>query len=747
MPEEKARVFISYARNDGEEFAQDLLARVEGKGIPCWLDRVQMKGGQDWWQQIKDALNTVEFFVLVMTPAAIESQWTRKEWVYARQQGVCVYPVIASSDLNFDALPRWMRDVHFYDLEHQWAKFINDLNTRCQVPRVPFMVEDLPENFVERPKEFEQLVASLLDEDREEPRAITTALRGAGGFGKTTLAMALCHDDTVQQAFHDGILWVTLGENPGELVGRVTDLITRLSGETPIYNSIEAVSDHLAELLADRDILIVIDDVWEGAHLRPFLRGGDHCTRLVTTRNAATLPTGAVRIDVDAMQQSEAVELLGTGLEHNHRAAFQNIAARLGEWPLLLKLVNARLRQRVREHGQSLDAALTYIHRALDKRGMTAFDIRDTEDRNQAVDVTLGLSLELLHGEEAARYLELAVFPEDVDIPLDTLATYWAQTGGLDELDTEDLCERFAGLSLLLRYDLARRTIRLHDVVRDYLLHQAGDDIIGLHNTLLASYNLTRWADLPDYEPYLWDHLAEHLIVADRVAELVETVQDMAYLARKSWLKKSYAVENDLQRTAQALPESDTTALLLRSYRHCGHLLNQCRHFRDLQTTLNSRFQSIPVLKPLAEVYRASISPACLYPYRSLPDMPSPALIRTLEGHTNAVNTVAISRDGSQIVSGSDDNTVRVWDAGSGELRHTLEGHTGLVRTVAISRDGSQIVSGSDDKTVRVWDARTGEYMIGIHLEGTIFSVAISPDGRRIIAGGAGGLYFFELVK
>ena len=93
---------------------------------------------EDWWQQMKDTLNTVEFLVLVMTPVAIASQWTRKEWVYARQRGGCVFPVIASPDLNFDARPHWMRDVHFYDINHQWINFINALNEHA------VLVEDLP---------------------------------------------------------------------------------------------------------------------------------------------------------------------------------------------------------------------------------------------------------------------------------------------------------------------------------------------------------------------------------------------------------------------------------------------------------------------------------------------------------------------------------------------------------------------------------------------------------------------------
>src|SRR2546426_12648327 len=87
------RVFISYARSDGEQFAARLRKRLEAKHIPLWQDRIGMEGGRDWWQQIKDALDKVEFMVLVMTPAAMQSEMVRKEWRYARQQGVCVYPV------------------------------------------------------------------------------------------------------------------------------------------------------------------------------------------------------------------------------------------------------------------------------------------------------------------------------------------------------------------------------------------------------------------------------------------------------------------------------------------------------------------------------------------------------------------------------------------------------------------------------------------------------------------------------
>src|SRR5215467_11903439 len=99
------RVFISYARTDGEQFASELRQRLEAENIPIWQDRVGMEGGKDWWVQIIGALDVVEFLVLVMTPAAMRSETVRKEWHYARRIGVCVYPIQAASNLDFSSVP------------------------------------------------------------------------------------------------------------------------------------------------------------------------------------------------------------------------------------------------------------------------------------------------------------------------------------------------------------------------------------------------------------------------------------------------------------------------------------------------------------------------------------------------------------------------------------------------------------------------------------------------------------------
>ncbi|KAF7334736.1 WD-REPEATS-REGION domain-containing protein [Mycena sanguinolenta] len=115
-----------------------------------------------------------------------------------------------------------------------------------------------------------------------------------------------------------------------------------------------------------------------------------------------------------------------------------------------------------------------------------------------------------------------------------------------------------------------------------------------------------------------------------------------------------------------------------------------------------------------------------------------PATLGVLEGHTGAVTSVAFSQDKKYIVSGSNDKTMRLWDAESGaSLGKPLEGHTSGVRSVAFSPDGKHIVSGSQDKTVRLWDA-VSRAPLGKPLEGHtdwVTSVAFSPDGKHIVSG------------
>ncbi|KIJ58802.1 hypothetical protein HYDPIDRAFT_101954, partial [Hydnomerulius pinastri MD-312] len=114
------------------------------------------------------------------------------------------------------------------------------------------------------------------------------------------------------------------------------------------------------------------------------------------------------------------------------------------------------------------------------------------------------------------------------------------------------------------------------------------------------------------------------------------------------------------------------------------------------------------------------------------PDHPQtwPTAVQMLSGHAGRIASVAYSPDGQHIISGSDDKTVRIWNASTGQLvTDPLQGHTASIHSVAYSPDGQHIVSGSFDKTIRIWNARAGQLVTDPLLGHTVSngSVANSP--------------------
>ena len=106
----------------------------------------------------------------------------------------------------------------------------------------------------------------------------------------------------------------------------------------------------------------------------------------------------------------------------------------------------------------------------------------------------------------------------------------------------------------------------------------------------------------------------------------------------------------------------------------------------------------------------------------------------TLAGHTGPVVGAAWSRDGTRVVTASDDMTARVWDAATGKPITPPLAHGKRVTAAAFSRDGTRVVTASHDRTARVWDARTGKPVTPpLEHYGRVVIAGFSPDGARLI--------------
>ncbi len=622
-----------------------------------------------------------------------------------------------------------------------------------------------PDRFIPR-QELDEIVALLRDTPKAAGHsvAITTALRGAGGFGKTAIAQALAWDERVHRIFPDGVLWTIMGEGLTEGKGltederleKIRDLLDDWTGKRPDIGTIERAGYRLRTTLEDTRVLVIIDDVWSSKDVEPFRGLGPGTALLITTRKRRTLPTDCKCVDVDAMSLEEAVKLLASDLtipDIDTWKRLRRLASRLGKWPLLLKLVNRHLRWPVQDHHLPLIKAIRRIENILVRGRIKQLNVRNPTKRDEAVDLTMQVSLRALSKADRKCYKQLAIFPEDLNIPLKILARLWKIA---DEAGAGDLCVRLADLSLLLNLDLDAGTIRLHDVFRKYLrdnqiktLHRINRSFIGI---LYSDARL--WANLDPNsldDAYLWNYLTYHLIEADRTDLLRNILLDFDYLWAKLNATDVNALMTDYSRAMRA-PELADDAELQAVQGALGLSLPVLsRDGNQLAGQLLGRLspQDHPGLQDFLE--RAQAYSWFRPRVATLTSPGGQALIRTLEGHEDCVRAVTVINaptaddlpdDWPQqmFVSAADDRTLRVWDAITGETWKTLKGHEGWIRAVA-SLDGRRIVSASDDGTLRLWDltSEDGEPEV---LEGhnSVNAIAVIDENQIVTASRDGTL-------
>ena len=740
-------VFLSHASADKAD-VERLAHKLKATGLKPFLDIWHLVPGERWIPGLGEALAQSRTMAVFIGPQSGGGAWQDREVEVAlvreakEKKSFRIIPVLLpGADQSADERLR-----QFLDL-FTWVDFRNGLDNEdafrrlvagiqgeslepgggVEKPPLPYRcMAPLQEPFVQR-SEYEKVRDALLADGSARGRSvgITTALQGAGGFGKTALAIELCHDPRIWRQYPDGILWAQMRDNL-DSDGRlkvIRDLLRRWTQQDPpAFETVFQAGQHLIELLQGKRVLLVVDDVWSPDDVTPFQGLGPRAALLVTTRDSRTLPMDSVPVHVDAMEVPEAVRLLGAGLPAGAEAELRRLAERLGEWPLLLKLVNRQVESWLSRR-LGLQDAIQRAENILSIKGLTYFDRTDASSRTRASALTLEVSLERLSQEDQERFNELAIFPEDVDVPLSVLEKLWR----LDSLDAEALAAQSFDLSLLRSFDLKSGTIRLHDVIRAYLLKRGESQLVEWHQRLLDAFRPAngRWPDLPREESYLWNHLINHLIGAGQSDVCRALLLDFHYLRSKldatdvNALLADYSSFADPDEEPQLVRDAlrlSAHALVRNSEELSGQLLGRLldRPQAGIRNLLKkSGGRSVPRLRP----WKASLT------------RPGGALIRTID-HPRGGPIALAALPGGRVVSGSNDGTMRVWDVESGQILQIFGAHSSGIPAVA-ALDSSRVVSGSHDGKLRVLDVESGQALQS--LEGhsfTVISVAVLDSHR-----------------
>jgi tetratricopeptide (TPR) repeat protein len=318
----------------------------------------------------------------------------------------------------------------------------------------PYLAPTLPPHHVPREAALVQLRELLVGKARQ-----VTALRGMGGVGKTTLAIALCHDRSVVDSFSDGILWATLGPR-ADLLSAQTAWGAALGHDLTKLPDAEARASHLRSLLHDKRCLLVIDDVWEAAHLAPMQVGGEQCATLVTTRERKIAQKVGVACELDVLTPDESVTLLESWAKRSDAGTLEEaveLAQRLGYLPLALRLAGAQA-----QDGETWESLLTSF-RDVQQADVTLLDMDDPTMRDESLKLAFDLSLQRLREPLQAQFALLGVFGAGREAPFEAPAA--AAVWQVPSAQARKTLRRLARAALLDRED---DHYLLHLLVGDY---------------------------------------------------------------------------------------------------------------------------------------------------------------------------------------------------------------------------------------------------------------------------------------
>jgi len=739
-------IFISYARKDGADLAQRLQASLGCEGLDAWLDTQRLAGGATWTTEIERAIDTCEVVLALLTPGSYVSEICRSEQLRSLRKGKRVIPLLArsGSDIPLHLEAKQYRDFTGASPYAAQFKLLFDdirggagvaLKEAYRATRVTYVTAPpTVVNYVERPEALRALRDALFADHSSQPLALT-ALAGMGGIGKTVLAHALTRDRAVQDAFPDGVVWITIGrEQTSDLLTAFREVGKALGDVLQGYDTLPGCINQYKTSLRQKAALIVLDDIWKKSDLEPFLADSQRSRLLFTTRDASIARfTGAQEHTAELLDLEQARELLAAwaGLDGNPRPPqLDAVVKECGNLPLALSIVGAMLRGATPEEWED---TLGLLHKA----DLTAI-VEQLPPGQESFFRAVEVSFKALTPEMQQRYKALAVLWEDMVAPLPILETLWSA----QDAEARRISRHFVDRSLAQR-EGETGSIRLHDLQLDYVRAQHPDrqalDLI--HGAVrLSSHVIDR--DPAQFASQIVGRLLPYAQPQDAIPAVQQFTSSVVRAAPRPWLRPLRpALTPPGTALVRTLAGHSSMVVGVALGRDGGRAVSasadrtlkvwDLERGRELRTLAG---HSGPVYGvAVSEDGRRAVSASDDQTLKVW-DLEGGRELRTLEGHSAGVYSVAVSANGRRAVSASHDKTLKVWDLETGRELRTLAGHSGPVWDVAVSRDGQRAVSASDDQT-KVWDLETGrELRTLVGHSGPVYGVAVSEDGRRAIS-------------
>ena len=310
-------------------------------------------------------------------------------------------------------------------------------------------------DFTGREEQLTQLL-ELLRPHSPDHAVVITALAGMAGVGKTALAVHVAH--RLRERFPDGQLFVDLRGADGVPVdpAGVLARTLRTLGVARPPDTLEERVDLFRSRLADRAVLLLLDDAVSEQQIRPLLPGSPTCGVIVTSRNHLAGLAGVRLIDLDVFEPPQAVELLARIVGADRVAAEPDVAERLvrlcGYLPLAVRIAGGRLAAKPHWSLTRMAERLDDEHRRLDELRLGDLEVR--------AGVTLSYEALDPAARRALRLLGL------LDVP-SFAAWVAAAVLGISPADAEDLIERLVEAQLLeVTAENGTYRYRFHDLIR-----------------------------------------------------------------------------------------------------------------------------------------------------------------------------------------------------------------------------------------------------------------------------------------